>query len=191
MFSQSITSNCVELEDELHRTVVHKHVFGEHNVRILFTNGGDNVTPEHAVFKDVGLTLGGLPQVMWPAHCVQGTRGLQASRRPPRRRVEHVFRKGTDPGIDGYLDFFDNGHQKATGLGDWLKARGVTEVVTLGLATDYCVKFTTLVAIGLGFRATLVEDGCRAVNLQAGDGDAAIAAMRSRPERRSCANSFG
>lgn len=121
--------------------------------------------------------LGGMPQVMWPAHCVQGTRGaeLHAALAP----VPHVFRKGTHPAFDSYSGFFDNGHNRATGLGDWLTAQGVTDVVVLGLATDYCVKFTVLDAIALGFGTTVVEDGCRAVNLAPGDGAAAIAAMRA------------
>ena len=123
--------------------------------------------------------LGGLPQVMWPAHCVQGTHGAELHADLDRARLAEVFRKGTDPAIDSYSGFFDNGHQKATGLGDWLRGRGVTALHVLGLATDYCVKFTVLDAIELGFAVTLVEDGCRAVELAPGDGDRAIAAMRA------------
>jgi nicotinamidase/pyrazinamidase len=123
--------------------------------------------------------LEGLPQVMWPAHCVQGTHGAELHAGLPIGKIDHVFQKGTDASIDSYSGFFDNGHKKATGMGEWLKAKGVDEVVTMGLATDYCVKFTTLDAIGLGFRATLVEDGCRGVDLTAGDSAAAIEAMRA------------
>jgi nicotinamidase/pyrazinamidase len=89
-----------------------------------------------------------------------------------------VFRKGTDPAIDSYSGFFDNGHKKATGMGDWLRARGIGDVVVLGLATDYCVKFTALDARGLGMTVTLVADGCRAVDLAPGDGERAIDEMR-------------
>jgi len=123
--------------------------------------------------------LDGMPQVMWPAHCVQGTRGAELHADLATAAITKIFQKGTDPGIDSYSGFFDNGKKKSTGLGEWLRMQGVDEVVVLGLATDYCVKATTLDAIALGFRATLVEDGCRAVNLAPTDGDAAIAQMRA------------
>jgi nicotinamidase/pyrazinamidase len=90
-----------------------------------------------------------------------------------------VSRKGTDPAIDSYSGFFDNGHRKATGLGEWLVSRGVDHVVVLGLATDYCVKFTALDARRLGLGVTLVEDGCRAVNLSPQDEAKAIGEMRA------------
>jgi len=122
--------------------------------------------------------LGGMPQVMWPAHCVQGSRGAELHGELDRARITGVFHKGTDPMIDSYSGFFDNGHAKATGLGDWLNSRGVGELYVLGLATDYCVKFTVLDALQLGFAVWLVEDGCRAVNLAPDDGEHAIAAMR-------------
>lgn len=123
--------------------------------------------------------LAGLPQVMWPAHCVQGTRGAELHAGLDRARITEVFQKGTDPEIDSYSGFYDNGHRKATGLGDWLKERGVTDLYVLGLATDYCVKFTTLDARQLGFEVTLVADGCRAVELAPGDSDRAIEEMRA------------
>ncbi|NVB78967.1 MAG: bifunctional nicotinamidase/pyrazinamidase [Kofleriaceae bacterium] len=125
------------------------------------------------------IELEGLPQVMWPAHCVQGTRGAELHDALPRDAITEVFRKGTDPAIDSYSGFFDNGHRKATGLGEWLVARGVDHVVVLGLATDYCVKFTALDARNLGLDVTLVEDGCRAVNLSPQDEAKAIAEMRA------------
>jgi len=118
------------------------------------------------------------PQVMWPAHCVQDTHGAELHADLERARITEVFRKGTDPAIDSYSGFFDNGHQKATGLGDWLRARWIEQVYVLGLATDYCVKFTALDARQLGFDVKVIEDGCRAVELKPGDGDRAIAEMR-------------
>src|SRR6266446_3850334 len=113
--------------------------------------------------------LGGLPQVLWPDHCVQGSRGAEFAARLQMNRVETIFRKGTDPGIDSYSGFFDNGHRKSTGLGDYLRGRGATDLYVLGLATDYCVKFTALDAVRLGFRTFLVQDGSRGVELRAGD----------------------
>jgi nicotinamidase/pyrazinamidase len=122
--------------------------------------------------------LGGLPQVLWPDHCVQGSRGAEFHRDLDLSRVAHVFRKGTDPAIDSYSGFFDNGHRKATGLGDYLRAQNVTDVYVMGLATDYCVKWTALDAIQLGFRTHLIEDGSRGVELNPGDVAAAIEEVR-------------
>lgn len=123
--------------------------------------------------------LAGLPQVLWPDHCVQGSGGAEFAKTLQMNRVEAIFRKGTDPQIDSYSGFFDNGHRKSTGLGDYLKGRGVTEVSALGLATDYCVKFTALDARRLGFRVTLVEDGSRGVDLRPGDSARAVEEMRN------------
>src|SRR5689334_10607085 len=124
------------------------------------------------------IELDGMRQVLWPAHCVQGTRGAELHDRLDRAKIDCVFPKGTDPRIDSYSGFWDNGHKKATGLADWLRAQEVGALVVLGLATDYCVKFTVLDGLKEGFAVTLVEDGCRAVELAAGDGARAIAAMR-------------
>jgi nicotinamidase/pyrazinamidase len=130
--------------------------------------------------KQVGemIELDGLPQVLWPAHCVQGTRGAELHEQLDKKRITAVFRKGLDPTIDSYSGFFDNGHKKATGLGDWVRDRKIRKLFVMGLATDYCVKFTVLDARQLGVEVVLVEDGCRAVNLSAGDDARAIAAMR-------------
>jgi nicotinamidase/pyrazinamidase len=122
--------------------------------------------------------LGGLPQVLWPDHCVQGTTGAAFAPGLEMNRVEAIVRKGTDPAIDSYSGFFDNGHRKATGLGDYLRGRGATDLHVLGLATDYCVKFTALDALRLGFRTFLVQDGSRGVELRAGDVARATEEMR-------------
>jgi nicotinamidase/pyrazinamidase len=123
------------------------------------------------------IELAGLPQVLWPAHCVQGTHGAELCDSLDRNLITEVFRKGTDRSIDSYSGFYDNGHRKSTGLGDWLKARSIGEVVVLGLATDYCVKFTSLDARRLGLNVTVVSDGCRGVELKAGDSERALAEM--------------
>ena len=124
------------------------------------------------------IELGGTPQVMWPAHCVQNTRGAELRDELDRGRVTEVFRKGTDPDLDSYSGFFDNGHRKATGLAEWLRERWITRVYLLGLATDYCVKATAVDARELGFDVWLIEDGCRPVELAPGDGERAVVAMR-------------
>jgi nicotinamidase/pyrazinamidase len=122
--------------------------------------------------------LNGLPQTLWPVHCVQNTNGAELAASLNRDRIAKVFQKGTDPGIDSYSGFFDNGHRKSTGLGEWLKAQGVTEVFVCGLATDYCVKFTALDAAQMGFKTYLIEDASRGVNLQPDDVKKAIEEMK-------------
>lgn len=126
------------------------------------------------------IELAGIPQVMWPAHCVQGSHGAELHAGLDRSRITEVFRKGTDPDIDSYSGFFDNGHKKATGLGDWLRERWIEQVYVMGLATDYCVKYTALDALGLGMKVKLIEDGCRTVDMVPGDGERAIAELRGR-----------
>lgn len=125
------------------------------------------------------IDLHGLEQILWPVHCVQDTPGAAFAPALDRSRIDRVFVKGTDPAIDSYSGFFDNGHRKSTGLGEFLRERGVARVFVLGLATDYCVKFTALDARQLGFEVTLVVDGSRAVNVRAGDESRAIDAMRA------------
>src|SRR6266536_1426580 len=132
--------------------------------------------PGKKVFEQIDLN--GLPQTLWPTHCVQGTAGAELATGLQRDRIAKIFPKGTDPAIDSYSGFFDNGHRKATGLGDWLKAKGVSDVFVCGLATDYCVKSTALDAVGLGFKTHLVEDACRGVNLRPNDVKGAIEEMR-------------
>lgn len=122
--------------------------------------------------------LDGLTQVLWPDHCVQGTRGALLHEELDTERIRHVVQKGTDQRIDSYSGFFDNGHHKSTELPGLLKEHGVTEVALMGLATDYCVKFTAFDAVKLGLKATLIEDGCRGVNLKTGDVERAISEMR-------------
>jgi nicotinamidase/pyrazinamidase len=125
------------------------------------------------------IELAGKPQVMWPAHCVQGSAGARLHEGLERERISEIVQKGTDPAIDSYSGFFDNGHAKATGLADWLRAHGIDQVYVMGLATDYCVKFTALDARQLGLEVYLIADGCRAVELAPGDGERAIAEMRA------------
>jgi nicotinamidase/pyrazinamidase len=123
------------------------------------------------------IDLDGMPQILWPVHCVQNTVGAAFVPALEMKQVTQVFQKGTDPRIDSYSGFFDNGHRKATGLSGFLKARNVTDVFVAGLATDYCVKFTALDAVGLGFKTHLIEEACRGVNLKPDDVANAIRQM--------------
>ena len=130
--------------------------------------------------KKVGekIKLNDLDQILWPDHCVQGTKGAEFVPALNTVKIARVFQKGTDPEIDSYSGFFDNGHKKTTGLGDYLKQQKVTEVYVVGLATDYCVKFTALDAVGLGFKTSLIIDACRGVNIQRDDSDKAVQEMK-------------
>jgi len=91
--------------------------------------------------------------------------------------VHHVVRKGIHRDIDSYSGFYENDRRTATGLEAFLRERGVTHVTILGLTTDYCVKYTALDGAALGFEVTVVADGCRAVDLEPGDGERALAQM--------------
>ena len=129
------------------------------------------------------IDLFGLPQVLWPIHCVEHTPGAAFHQDLVTSKIARVFPKGTDPTVDSYSGFFDNGKRKSTGLGEYLHAQGVIQVFVLGLATDYCVRATVLDALELGFMVTLIVDGCRAVDLQPGDGERAVAAMAAAGAR--------
>jgi len=125
------------------------------------------------------ITLSGLPQILWPAHCVQNTGGACFAPGLETRRIGRIVQKGTDPAIDSYSGLFDNGHRKSTGLAEYLKTQNVRHVYLCGLATDYCVKFTALDAREQGFEVTLIEDASRGVNLTPGDVGRAVEEMRA------------
>lgn len=124
------------------------------------------------------ITLNGLEQVLWPDHCVQGSLGAEFHRDLELDSFDHVVRKGTDPAIDSYSAFFDNRHLKSTGLDVYLRDYGVKEVFLAGLATDYCVLYSALDAVRLGFETTVIVDATRGVELRPGDVDRAVDAMR-------------
>ena len=131
--------------------------------------------PPHHVGEVI--EIDGIPQVLWPVHCVQNTPGAQLVATLEEDRIRKIFYKGTDPSMDSYSTFYDNGHRHSTGLADYLRRHDVDHVYLVGLATDYCVKFSALDARELGFRTTVVEDGCRGVELNSGDVDRAMAEM--------------
>lgn len=134
--------------------------------------------PDRVLFEII--QLHGLPQTLWPIHCVEDTVGAAFAETLDVARIEKIFSKGTRPEIDSYSGFHDNGRRHSTGMADWLRGRGVTRITLCGLATDYCVKFTALDAIDEGFHATLALDACRGVNLRPGDVEQAILEMKQR-----------
>ncbi|WDI41899.1 bifunctional nicotinamidase/pyrazinamidase [Bremerella sp. P1] len=125
------------------------------------------------------IDLDGLQQVLWPDHCVQGSHGAKLAPGLNLQGIDHVIQKGTDVEIDSYSGFFDNDHRKSTGLGTLLRDQGVQEVHLVGLATDYCVKFTALDAVSLGFETSVILEGIRGVELTSGDCARAVDEMLS------------
>lgn len=124
------------------------------------------------------IMLGGVEQILWQAHCIQNTHGAELAKDLDKTRITKIFKKGTDPEIDSYSAFFDNARKRETGLADFLKSNNVSEIYVIGLATDYCVKFTILDALSLGFKTYLIERGCRGVNLSPNDVENAIQEMK-------------
>lgn len=125
------------------------------------------------------VVLDGVEQVLWPVHCVQNTAGASFHSALDVSRIDAVVHKGTNPMIDSYSTFYDNKHLKDTGLALLLRNAGVTEVWMAGLATDYCVKYSALDGIELGFDVRVVREGVRAVDLEPGDGDRALAEIEA------------
>lgn len=106
----------------------------------------------------------GLDQILWPDHCVQGTSGAAFHSDLNVNPIEAIFRKGMDPDIDSYSGFYDNGHQKSTGLTGYLKEKGSPVLYCCGLAADVCVYFTLKDALQEGFEVKLISDATRALD---------------------------
>ncbi|WP_068466754.1 bifunctional nicotinamidase/pyrazinamidase [Candidatus Protochlamydia phocaeensis] len=122
--------------------------------------------------------LAGIDQILWPTHCVQGTRGAEFAPGWDTTCINKVIYKGTDPSIDSYSTFFDNGHLKSTGLETYLREQSIKDLYFAGLATDYCVKYSVLDALKLGFNPYVIADACRGVNLQPQDSQQALQLMQ-------------
>ena len=121
-------------------------------------------------FETVDLSYG--TQVLWPSHCVQGTRGAEFHAGLETSKADVVVRKGFRTEIDSYSAFFENDRETPTGLDGYLRSRGVGKVFCAGLATDFCVRYSAADAVRLGFETALIEDACRAIDLDGSLGDA-------------------
>jgi nicotinamidase/pyrazinamidase len=132
--------------------------------------------------KKVGdvIRIGEIDQILWPVHCVRNTPGAELTSKLDKTNLANSFYKGTDKNIDSYSAFFDNARRKSTGLGDYLKSRGVNEVYLAGVATDYCVLYSTMDAIDLGFTVYVIADACRPINLDPQDEQRAFEAMTAK-----------
>jgi len=107
------------------------------------------------------INLNGIKQILWPDHCVQGSKGAEFHPHLEVNKIAAIFRKGMDPEIDSYSGFYDNGHQMSTGLSGYLKEKGITEIYFCGLAADICVYYTIKDSLKEGFSSTLIEDASR------------------------------
>jgi len=126
--------------------------------------------------KKVGdvMIVHGISQVLWPDHCVQHSKGAELHPNLDLESIDHIVHKGTQKTIDSYSAFFDNEHLRSTELANYLQKHNVSDVYIMGLATDYCVKYSCLDAVQLGFNTYMIEDACRGVELQTGDIEKAI-----------------
>lgn len=121
--------------------------------------------------------LNGLPQVWWPDHCVQCSEGAKFHPSLQQDLIDKRICKGQDVNVDSYSAFYDNGHRQKTLLDSWLKQQQVTALTIMGLATDYCVKYSVMNALTLGYATTVIAAGCRGVNLQPADSERALNEM--------------
>lgn len=131
--------------------------------------------PGKQPFDVVTLAYG--EQTLWPDHCVQGSQGARFHPQLHTDKAQLIIRKGFRTAIDSYSAFFENDQTTSTGLSGYLQQRGIKRVVCVGLALDYCVRFSAIDARKQGFEACVVEAACRGINVD-GSNDAAIAAMR-------------
>ncbi|NLR91047.1 MULTISPECIES: bifunctional nicotinamidase/pyrazinamidase [Flammeovirga] len=130
--------------------------------------------------RDIGeiVDLNGLPQILWPVHCVEGSNGAEFVDALDQSSIKKVFKKGTDKEVDSYSSFYDNDKRHDTGLNQYLKDNNVEEVFIVGLATDYCVKYTALDAKSSDFKTYVIEDATRGVNLRENDVENAFTDLR-------------
>ena len=129
--------------------------------------------------KSVGeiIDLNGVSQFMWPDHCVQGTFGAEFHKDLNTEKVTHIVQKGKNPEIDSYSAFYDNSRNSKTDLSDFLKYHDIQLLEIVGLALDYCVKYTCLDAVEEGFITCLHFNGTKAVNVKPENGRDAIYEM--------------
>jgi len=119
--------------------------------------------PGAEAFSVIDMPYG--PQVLWPDHCVQGSKGAEFHPDLQTDRADLILRKGFRSAIDSYSAFFENDHKTPTGLEGYLRERGVHDLVLVGLATDFCVRYSAVDAARLGFGVTVLEGACRAIDL--------------------------
>ena len=119
--------------------------------------------PHKRPYDTIELSYG--PQVLWPDHCVLGSAGAEFHSTLATARASIVLRKGIHREIDSYSAFFENDHKTSTGLAGYLRERGLTTLFFVGLAFDFCVRYSAEDACKAGFRAIVIEEACRGIDL--------------------------
>ena len=132
------------------------HPAGHHS----FASSHDGKSPYETVELDYGT------QVLWPDHCLQGTKGAEFHKDLQTDKSQVIIRKGFRAPIDSYSTFYENDQKTKTGLTGYLKDRGITDLYVTGLATDFCVKWSVLDGIKEGFNVNIVEDAVRGIDLE-------------------------
>ena len=117
----------------------------------------------HAPFTQIDMSYG--PQTLWPDHCIIGSKGAAFHPGLDVPNAELIIRKGFRTSIDSYSAFFENDHKTATGLGGYLKERGIKKLTFVGLAFDYCVRYSAEDAKSLGFETEVIEHATRAIDM--------------------------
>lgn len=115
------------------------------------------------------LQIGQVQQVLWPVHCVQHSKGAAFVSQLNQDKITAIFHKGSDRMVDSYSAFFDNARMRKTGLDEALRKEHVKRIYIAGVATDYCVLYTVLDALDLGYQVCVIPEACRAINLEKGD----------------------
>lgn len=121
--------------------------------------------------------LKGLDQILWPDHCIQGSPGAELSPMLNQSLIHKVIFKGSNPDVDSYSAFFDNGHKIETELHHFLQKKGIKRLFIAGLAADVCVSFTVKDALKLGYETFLITDATKGVNMNPGDTEKALKDM--------------
>ncbi|NGX46834.1 MAG: Peroxyureidoacrylate/ureidoacrylate amidohydrolase RutB [Chlamydiae bacterium] len=132
--------------------------------------------------KKVGdvVRVGEVDQILWPVHCVQDTKGSEFAEGLNTEKITKIFYKGADSEIDSYSAFYDNAHLRKTGLDAYLKEHEVDAIALVGVATDYCVLYSALDALELGYDVMVIRDACRAINLKPEDEKGAVEEMKKK-----------
>jgi len=118
------------------------------------------------------------PQTLWPDHCIQGSNGAEMHPSLDTKRIQNIIRKGFRQPIDSYSAFFENDHTTTTGLTGYLRERGIKRVFCVGLALDFCVRFSAEDARREGFDTQVIENACRGIDMN-GSVNAAREAMQN------------
>lgn len=154
----------------------------EHVIAVLDWHPANHVSFSTTHQKKEGevLHVHGLEQILWPPHCIQKTHGAQLANGLHKERIEKTFHKGIDADMDSYSVFFDNIRHRSTGLASYLRGKHLKDLYFVGVALDYCILYSTLDALMLGFTVTVIRDACRAINLYPRNDEKALETMRAK-----------